>query len=63
MKVEKTGSRVNSNLAELIDQLFQEGMGDDLLKNLKKEVLRLENCDSLRKVSESHGLVKFLGEC
>ena len=35
-KVEKTESMVNVDLAELIDQLFFEGMGGDSLKSLKK---------------------------
>ena len=59
---EKTDAPVDSELAELVNNLFRQGMPEDQFSELIKSINRPENCDSLTKTRVNQLIWNLLTE-
>lgn len=59
-KSDVTSNAVDSQLAELVNDAFREGMSDDQYQNIIKDIHRPENCPSLKETKVNPGVWSVL---
>ena len=57
---EKVDSEVNDDLAEFVNSSFRNGVSEDRVSEISKEIYRPQNCDSLCKTRVNPGIWRLL---